>query len=100
MFPLLPLISGIVIGAVGARLLKNNQSVESLCASTRAELEKAELSLRQATISGLEAIRKTSGSLQDKLERNTSEAPETESGNTAVDDDADLEPSVEDDNKP
>lgn len=92
MFPLIPLISGIVIGAVGVRLLKDNQSAESLSAG----LEKAESSLRRATIS---SFRKTSESLQNKLERGADAEPENESENTATDDVANTAPDVKDEKK-
>lgn len=99
MLPLIPLISGIVIGAVGVRLLKNNQSAESLCASTRAGLEKAESGLRRATISSLEAIKKTSESLQNKLERNADAEAEDESEKAVADDAAVSAPKAKGDKK-
>lgn len=59
MFPLLPFAAGVLAGAVALRLLKTER--------TRSGLEKAQDRLRDATVSGLEAIEHASARAREKL---------------------------------
>ncbi|GHU03842.1 hypothetical protein FACS1894205_1080 [Alphaproteobacteria bacterium] len=81
MIPLLPFVSGIVVGAIGVRLLKGG----NLCKSAGAGFDKAESGLRSAAISGLETIRKTSESLQSKLERDPAKSGDKTASDSAKD---------------
>lgn len=74
MLPLLTFASGLVAGIVGIRLLKTVKAPENLKAATgtigdkaRHGIEQAQSGLRQATMSGLTAIEKSSASLRAKL---------------------------------
>lgn len=74
MLPLLTFASGLVAGIVGVRLLKNVKAPESLKATAgsvggkaRHGLDQAQSSLRQATVSSLTAIERSSASLRAKL---------------------------------
>ena len=84
MLPLLTFASGLLAGAVGVRLLKTVKPperlrtaagvrLESLGDKTRHGFDKAETGLRQATISGLEVVEKSSASLRAKLTPTASE---------------------------
>ena len=59
MFPLLPFVAGVVTGAVALRLLRTDK--------TRGSLEKAQDSLRSATVSSLEAIENASARARQRL---------------------------------
>jgi len=86
MRPLLTFASGLLAGIVGIRLLKTVKLPENLRANATARLDtlgdkarhgfdKAETGLRQATVSGLETIEKSSASLRSKLTPSTSAGP-------------------------
>lgn len=59
MFPLFPFVVGVLTGAVAVKLLRSEH--------TRQELEKAQSSLRDATLSGLEAIEQASARARARL---------------------------------
>ena len=59
MFPLFPFVVGVLTGAVALRLVKTDK--------TRAGLEKAQGSLRNATVSGLEIIEQASARARKRL---------------------------------
>lgn len=70
MLPLLTFASGLVAGIVGVRLLKTAKtpaSLDGIGDKARQGLDKAQNSLRQATVSGLTSIEKSSASLREKL---------------------------------
>lgn len=74
MHPLLTFASGLVVGIVGLRALKNAKTPETLRDATGAGLkaaqtglEQAETGLRKATVSGLDAIERSSAALKAKL---------------------------------
>lgn len=78
MHPLLIFASGLAAGVAGIRLLKNVKAPEGLRASTTERLESmgekarhgldvAQAGLRQAAVSGLSVIEKSSASLRDRL---------------------------------
>lgn len=74
MHPLLTFASGLVVGIIGLRALKNAKAPETLRDATgaglkaaRTGLEQAETGLRKATVSGLDAIEKSSAALKAKL---------------------------------
>lgn len=59
MLPLLPFAAGIATGALAIKLWRNQ--------TTRAGIDKAQDKLRQATVSGLEAIEHSSAKVRAKL---------------------------------
>lgn len=59
MFPLLPFAAGLLTGAAAIKLWRNE--------STRAGIDKAQERLRQATASGLSAIKNTSVAIGKRL---------------------------------
>lgn len=63
MLPFLTFASGIIAGIVGVKLLKNIKAPDSLGTLG----DKAQAGLRDATVSGLSAIEKSSASLRAKL---------------------------------
>ncbi len=78
MLPLLTFTSGLLAGIVGVRLLKSAQASKGISAASGAQwgamgdkarygLDKAQTGLRQATVSGLSVIEKSSASLREKL---------------------------------
>lgn len=84
MLPLLTFASGLVAGIVGIRLLKNVKAPENLKAAAgtiggkaRHGLDQAQTGLRQATVSGLSAIEKSSATLRARLTPEISQ-PEVE----------------------
>lgn len=88
MHPVLLFATGLVTGIIGVRAVKNSKGKESLTAlgeKTRHGLDQAKSGLRDATVSGLSAIEKSSASLRGKLAPvapAASEASGTESGTT------------------
>lgn len=70
MFPLFPFVAGVLTGAVALRLLKTDK--------TQAGLEKAQDTLRGATVSSLEAIENASARARKRL------AAEAEAGEAAA----------------
>ncbi|MCW2274853.1 hypothetical protein M2321_002434 [Rhodoblastus acidophilus] len=80
MWRLLTFAAGIVAGAVGVRALKKAEAPEKLtdlAHKARSGLDKAGEGLRDATVSGLSAVEKSSASLRAKL---TGEAAPPEDG--------------------
>lgn len=82
MLPLLTFASGLVAGIVGIRLLKTVKTPENLktAAGTigdkaRHGLDQAQSGLRQATVSGLTAIEKSSATLRARLSPEMGEPP-------------------------
>ena len=78
MLPLLTFASGLVAGIIGVRLIKTVKAPEGLRAATSERLatindkarhgfDQAQTGLRQATVSGLTVIEKSSASLRSKL---------------------------------
>lgn len=70
MLPLLPFAAGIVAGALGIQALKKTKPTEhlgSLGASAKSGLDKAGTGLRDATVSGLSALERSSASLRTRL---------------------------------
>ncbi|MHB1375570.1 MAG: hypothetical protein ACYC5W_12035 [Thauera sp.] len=59
MFPLFPFVAGVLTGAVALRLIKTDK--------TKAGLEKAQDTLRDATVSSLEAIEHASARARKRL---------------------------------
>lgn len=79
MLPFLTFASGIVAGIVGVQLLKKArtpQNIGDLGTKARSGLDKAGAGLRDATVSSLSAIEKSSASLRAKLTPEA--APEAE----------------------
>lgn len=77
MLPFLTFASGIVAGIIGVKLLKNVKAPDSLGTmgdKARSGLDKAQVGLRDVTVSGLSALEKSSASLRTKL---TPEEPAT-----------------------
>ncbi len=66
MFPLLPFAVGLLTGAVAVKLVRNEKA--------KKQLDKAQEMLREATVSSLNSIEKSSSRLRDKLQT----APATE----------------------
>lgn len=66
MLPLLTFASGLVAGIVGLRVLKNVKPTAGIKAAS-AGLDRAEAGLRQATVSGLTAIERSSAALRERL---------------------------------
>lgn len=78
MLPLLTFATGIVAGIVGVQLLKQAKAptaVKSLAHKARSGLEKAGDELRDATVSGLSAVEKSSASLRARLAGEADQAP-------------------------
>lgn len=74
MLPLLTFASGLLAGVVGVRLLKSVKTPEGVKTATAAiggkarhGLDQAQTGLRQATVSGLTAIERSSASLRARL---------------------------------
>lgn len=70
MLPFLTFAGGIVAGIVGVKLLKQVKTPESLGSlgdKARSGLDKAGAGLREATVSGLSAIEKSTATLRTKL---------------------------------
>lgn len=67
MFPLLPFAVGLLTGAAGVRLLRNE--------SAKKQLAKAQDRLREATVSGLNAIENSSARLRTRLDPSDDAAP-------------------------
>jgi len=65
MLPLLPFVAGLVTGATALKLWRSN--------SSRLKLDKAQDSLRQATVSSLEAIEQSSASMRQRLSQPAAE---------------------------
>lgn len=78
MFPLITFFSGVIAGAVGVRLVKNavvsrdrraadRDGVAGVGASVQAGAGKAQTAVREATITSLLAIERTSADLRSRL---------------------------------
>lgn len=78
MFPLITFFSGVIAGAVGVRLVKNavasgdrratvRDGVAGVGASVQAGAGKAQAAVREATITSLLAIERTSADLRSRL---------------------------------
>lgn len=70
MLPLLTFASGLVAGIIGVKLLKKVKTPDSLGGlgdKARGGLDKAQAGLRDATVSSLSAIEKSTASLRAKL---------------------------------
>lgn len=74
MFPLLTFATGLVAGITGVRLLKSAKldaiptpSVGDIGQKARDGLDRARSGLREAAVSGLSAVERTSAGLRDKL---------------------------------
>lgn len=81
MLPLLRFASGIVVGVIGVQLLKKAKApkaVKSIAHKARSGLDKAGEELREATVSSLSAVEKSSANLRAKLSREA-EPPSAES---------------------
>lgn len=79
MLPFLTFASGIIAGIVGVKLLKNVKTPEALGNvgdKARSGLDKAQAGLRDATVSSLSVIEKSSASLRAKLAPEEPAAPE------------------------
>ncbi|HYG85241.1 MAG TPA: hypothetical protein VD978_03200 [Azospirillum sp.] len=86
MYPLLTFASGLIAGAVGLRLLKSVQAPKDLKAATlsgigtvgakaQSGVDLAQTAVREAAVSGLSAIEKTSAHLRSKLTTAPEEPP-------------------------
>ena len=74
MLPVLRFASGILVGVVGVHLLKQAkapEAVKSLAQKARTGLDKAGEELRDATVSSLSAVEKSSAALRSKLSSTT-----------------------------
>ena len=67
MFPLLPFAVGLLTGAAGVRLLRNDKA--------KIQLAKAQDRLREATVSSLNAIETSSARLRTRLDQTADPAP-------------------------
>lgn len=74
MFPLLTFATGLVVGIAGVRLLKSTRfdaiptpSAADLGKTARDGFDRARSGLREAAVSGLTAVEKTSAGLREKL---------------------------------
>jgi len=70
MLPLLTFASGIVAGVIGVKLLKQAKApaaIKSIAQKARSGLDKAGEELRDAAVSGLSTVEKSSASLRQKL---------------------------------
>ena len=76
MLPLLTFASGLIVGIAGVRLVKSAKSGDGL----RAAADTVGAKAREAAVSGLATVEKTSASLRDKLK--PAKAPETETPET------------------
>lgn len=77
MSPLLRFASGIVVGIIGAQLLRQSKApdaVKSFAQKARSGLDKASEELRDAAVSGLSAVEKSSASLRAKLAGDSEQA--------------------------
>ncbi len=93
MFPLLTFATGLVVGIAGVRLLKSAKivpiatpSADDIGKKAREGFDRARSGLREAAVSGLSAVERTSAGLRDKL------APEPAAQPSAT---AEVEPSAE-----
>lgn len=86
MFPLITFFSGVIAGAVGVRLVKNamtsrdfttavRDGAESVGARAQAGGGKAQTAVREATITSLLAIERTSADLRSRLAVVPADAP-------------------------
>lgn len=82
MIPLLPFAAGLLVGITAVKLAKNDK--------TKASLDKAQEKIREATVSGLTAIERSSAKLRTKMEEKPTEAPPPE--NTATTEPAPVPP--------
>nr|HRQ82140.1 hypothetical protein [Azospirillaceae bacterium] len=79
MLPVLTFAAGLIVGAAGYRALKKSKSSVNLRAAgdaARDGLGKAQSGLRQAAVSGLSAVERSSANLRVKLETVPVEAEE------------------------
>lgn len=70
MYPLLVFASGVIAGAVGIRVLKRAtlpEGVKAAAGSGRAGLDRAQEAVREAALSGLSAVERTSATLRTRL---------------------------------
>ena len=67
MFPLLPFAVGLLTGAAGIRLLRNEKAQK--------QLDKAQDRLREATVSSLNAIENSSARLRSRLDQPAEATP-------------------------
>jgi len=70
MLPLLTFASGIVAGVIGVKLLKQAKApaaIKSMAQKARSGLDKAGEELRDAAVSGLSTVEKSSASLRQRL---------------------------------
>lgn len=67
MFPLLPFAVGLLTGAAGVRLLRNEKA--------KIQLAKAQDRLREATVTSLNAIETSSARLRTRLDQTAEPAP-------------------------
>lgn len=78
MLPVLTFAAGLIVGAAGYRALKKSKSGVNLRAAgdaARDGLGKAQSGLRQAAVSGLSAVERSSANLRVKLETVAAEEP-------------------------
>lgn len=79
MLPVLTFAAGLIVGAAGYRALKKSKSSVNFRAAgdaARDGLGKAQSGLRQAAVSGLSAVERSSANLRVKLETVPAEADE------------------------
>jgi hypothetical protein len=89
MWRLLTFAAGVVAGAVGVRALKKAEAPEKLTGlahKARSGLDKAGEGLRDATVSGLSAVEKSSASLRAKLSGAAEAASESPASEPPADD--------------
>lgn len=87
MLPVLTFAAGLIVGAAGYRALKKSKSGVDLRAAgdaARDGLGKAQSGLRQAAVSGLSAVERSSANLRVKLETVAAEADAPVSGDEAA----------------
>ena len=95
MLPVLTFAAGLIAGAVGYRALKKSKSNVSLRAAgdaARDGLDKAQSGLRQAAVSGLSAVERSSASLRAKLDAAAPATAEASTEEAAISTSASNEP--------
>ncbi len=85
MLPLLTFASGLIVGIAGVRLARSAKpgdglkaAADTLGAKAREGLETARSGLREATVTGLSTVEKTSASLRDRLKPAVPASPPAE----------------------
>lgn len=107
MFPLLTFATGLVVGIAGVRLLKSARfdavptpSTDEIGKKAREGFERARSGLREAAVSGLSAVEKTSAGLREKLAPEAAAASETDATESSAEAAPETPPTAEPEAKP